>query len=81
MSDKYFRLDVLESDPTKLLEWLTDYDTQKLIAHHFETHQVFFKDSDGNILVYEDLKFYYNLWFDKDNTLKSLGINLPSDTE
>lgn len=81
MSDKYFDLDALESDPIKLVEWLTDYDTQKLIAHHFETNQVFSKDTDGNILVYKDLRFYYNLWFDKDNTLKKLGINLPSDTE
>lgn len=72
----YFRLDTLESDPTKLLEWLTDYDTQKIIAHHFETHQVFCKDAEGNILVHKDLQFYYNLWFDTDDTLKKMGVDL-----
>lgn len=80
MSD-YFRLDSLESDPAKLVEWLTDYDVQKLITHHFETHQVFYKDVDDVVWVYKGLKFYYNLWFDKDNALKELGINLPPDTE
>jgi len=81
MSDKYFPLDSLESDPNKLIAWLTDYDTQRLVSHHFETHQVFIKNHDNRIFVYKGLEFYYNLWFNQDKTLKQIGIDLPPETE
>jgi hypothetical protein len=82
MSDKYFALNILESDPNKLLEWLTDWGTQKMVRHSFDNgYQAFHKDTSGCILVHSNLKLCYRLWFDTDNQLKELGINLPPDTE
>lgn len=82
MSDKYFCLTLLEEDPIKLVEWLTDYGTQKMVNHAFHNHyQAFHKDTSGDILVHNNLKLCYRLWFDTDNQLRELGINLPPDTE
>ena len=81
MSD-YFRLDSLEQNPSELVEWLTDYGTQKMVRHSFDHgYQAFHKDRDGTILVHNKLLTCYRLSFDTDNQLKELGINLPPDTE
>ena len=71
VAEDYFALTYLENNPNKLIEWLTDYDTQKLIAHNFETHQVFYRD-DGCVLVHKNLLLYYRIWFDTDNMLEEL---------
>lgn len=71
----YFRLNALESDSAKLVEWLTDYDTQQLIIGCFERgEQAFYKEPDGNTQVHRLLETYYRIWFDPENIFEGLPI-------
>ena len=67
--EDYFVLTYLENNPNKLIEWLTDYGTQKLVNGEY---QAFYKGSNDEIFVHKNLLLYYRIWFDTDNMLEEL---------
>ena len=82
MPDKYFRLDALESDPVKLIEWLTDYGTQKMVYSCFDQQeQAFYTEKDGVIMVNGRLSLCYGLHFNTENTLLKMGVKVLTETE
>ena len=65
VAEDYFRLDYLENDPVELINWLTDYGTQKLVTTSFDGgYQAFYRGSNNEIFVHKKLLLYYRIWFD-----------------
>lgn len=79
MTDKYFPLESLESDPARLVKWLTDIETQRKVAT--KDYKAFRKEPDGTIMVHDELLLCYRLWFDPKRDILSMGIWVPMETK